>query len=535
MSETYKISDEKIAENGMSSVETRPNAIGIGPSGHIGATGLKEKMDALPKLIAAKHNKLVDALGIEEEEPGADTLAGKVEKAVSLASSSASDAENAASAAKASKEEAEKAASAAKASKEEAEKAASDAKDAKEDAEVSKNRAVTAEQNAVLLKTQVDNALPALDKRLNNIESYFSPDPFLELSAADGKIAIPANALPWASIDEVGGMTYRKPKTLGSFEPDAYASLRYYLRPGVEPPAHFTIPLRNTTGSEMVVQANFNASVYRQEITLLADGTFHEYTVAVPEGVEYLDAVTSLEILDENYAVPAGIEAGTLTVYQSGGEYVLEHSPVSEVQSLDAEGAVLSSVTLPEEVQSLSEYGCGITGTGSGRVVTNRIIWNPDEGIKEYRKKVVRIELTGNETIYPDSNYPSVFRIGQIVVKKVAQLGLGICSEYTWKLYTTPVDLQVGEFAIGYGEGGFTINTGYSSVDEWKTYLKERYNAGNPVVFFLEAASEETTDISNILPDDNLIEVVPGGSLRFVTGTGNAPTAKATIMKKEGT
>lgn len=527
MSETYKISDEEIATNGMASVETRPNAIGIGPSGHISATDLKIKMDALPKLISAKYNKLVDALGIEEEEPGKTTLAGQVKEAVTLSGNSARDAEKAASDAQAAKVEAQTA-------KGDAEKAASNAQAAKGEAEVSKNRAVLAEQSAVLLKTQVDNALPVLDKRLNNIESYFSPDPFLELSAADGKIDIPANALPWASIDEVGGMTYRKPKTLGSFEPDA--SLKYYLQPGVVPPARFTIPLRNTTGSEMVVQANFNASVYRQEITLPADGTFHEYTVSIPEGVEYLDAVTSLEILDKDHVVPAGIEAGTLTVYPAEDEYILEHSPVSEVQSLDADGAVLSSVAIPQAVRDLPGYGWGIYKPDMNLNKKNYIDWEN----KVYHQQIVKLVLTGNEQWSPGTT--SGVPEGGIVY--VSNAGTGLISDvgnpacHCTHFNNVGWVYEIGNIFIGSGFGLIRVTvseTEYPTPATFIAFLRSEYQKGTPVTIFAPAKVKEVTDLSNILPDDNLIEVTPGGSLRFVTGTGNAPTAKATIMKKEGT
>jgi hypothetical protein len=97
-----------------------------------------------------------------------------------------------------------------------------------------------------------------------------------------------------------------------------------------------------------------------------------------------------------------------------------------------------------------------------------------------------------------------------------------------------------GRFTFGYSEksgsffvggSGVAFNTDFDTLDEWKTYLAEQYANNTPVTMYYELAEPIITDISDILTDDNFIEVESGGTLEFVNEYKNAvpSTIKYTI------
>ena len=61
-----------------------------------------------------------------------------------------------------------------------------------------------------------------------------------------------------------------------------------------------------------------------------------------------------------------------------------------------------------------------------------------------------------------------------------------------------------------------------NTLDEWKAYLAELYTNGNPLTIIYAHPTPEVTDISDILTDDNFVEVQGGGSMTPVNEFGYA-------------
>lgn len=407
------------------------------------------------------------------------------------------------------------------------------------------------------------------EKRITQLEKHISQDYFQTDDTVAYKKTVPANVCPYAAIEEVGGMTYKTKNVLpypyyantannsnvwenggitytllengyvhvqGTVTAFSAMFLRYNYDDVLRNGATYTLGLfvkeGNSTGLTMAAAIKDKATGTDSYIANNSRPTFtvnkelYEYSwirLNVPTVGTEIDCVVGPQI-----------EEGSAATEYSPWFEGLRHSPVTEIKSVGADG-VINSLAIPKEVQAFDGCGWGITSIGTGRIVSNHIVWKPDQGIKEYRKQVVRVELTGNENIYADAAYPHVFRVSDIVMIHAHENGIGLCAEYTCVRYSSPIgNLKEGEFALGYGRGGFAINTGYSSVNEWKAYLKERYNSGNPVVFYLEAVNEEITDISNLLSDDNFINVEGAGAIEFVNEHSQAVPSSITYLLKEG-
>jgi hypothetical protein len=74
----------------------------------------------------------------------------------------------------------------------------------------------------------------------------------------------------------------------------------------------------------------------------------------------------------------------------------------------------------------------------------------------------------------------------------------------------------------------------YSTVEAFKAYLAAQYAAGTPVTFVYALATPEETDISDILPADNLLGVEGGGTITSVNENAfSVPTEIVYQLKEE--
>ncbi len=173
---------------------------------------------------------------------------------------------------------------------------------------------------------------------------------------------------------------------------------------------------------------------------------------------------------------------------------------------------------IPEAVQALEGYGMGINDTCYNYI---------DYEKKQFVKLVDKLVLTGKETDWRyDTN--TRFRL------------TNIASRATWyreddtpclcNKYTHSIDLYNDSsrtdgiliFTFKNSTTGtysnistvFIRDSGYTTVDEFKAYLKQQYENGTPVTIVYKLFEPEYEDISEYF--DNLLSVEGGGTLEFV-------------------
>lgn len=139
----------------------------------------------------------------------AEGAANAAEGSATAAAGSATAAQAAATTAGAAKTDAQASATAARTAEANAQTSATSAEEAAEAAEVAK----TETQNALSTRATVGETA-AIRKRVTNLEQGLSPDPFVADDTAAHVKQVPLDALSYAMVNAIGGMTHKEETTL---------------------------------------------------------------------------------------------------------------------------------------------------------------------------------------------------------------------------------------------------------------------------------------------------------------------------------
>ena len=169
---------------------------------------------------------------------------------------------------------------------------------------------------------------------------------------------------------------------------------------------------------------------------------------------------------------------------------------------------------IPSSIQSLEGYGWGVNDSLYNYIDFER---------KKFVKKVGRVDLgTLNwESWWSESGNP--YRAYVNLPKKKKGLTNFICSKYN---VVNKTDDKLGDKEMCGNTANTFIyvkDTGYSTFEEWKTINKD-------VEIYYELATPVETDLSNILTDDNFIEVEANGTLTFENTNKKAVPSKIAYL-----
>jgi hypothetical protein len=175
---------------------------------------LKERYDAL--ITGTVKTEISNNAELKASVNAAQTSAETARSFANASGSSASAAQTAQTASETAKTDAETAkagADVAKAAAENAQRIAEEqAEIATTAAETAVQAAESAQQSAGTANSVVSSLAPrvsAAEKRLTNLEKGITPDPFSEDASVAYVKTVPENALPFAAIERVGGMSYK--------------------------------------------------------------------------------------------------------------------------------------------------------------------------------------------------------------------------------------------------------------------------------------------------------------------------------------
>ncbi len=181
------------------------------------------------------------------------------------------------------------------------------------------------------------------------------------------------------------------------------------------------------------------------------------------------------------------------------------------------------TLPIPEAVQALDGWGQGIPGTEC----YNFLDWRPEEGVTEWHKKAKKLVLDGiTNKIAGVSKSGSGLYFGYLILNDAFSNGSVIFAEYN-KSFTE----AVGNAYIGESKEIviFHKDQSLTTASAFNTALQE-----NPIEL-VYACVPEVTDISDLLPADNLITVEGGGTLTFENEYGYDIPNTVTYMLKEVT
>lgn len=365
-----------------------------------------------------------------------------------------------------------------------------------------------------------------LSQAIQNTNDGITPDPYD--SAPAFKWSVPENALPFAKIREIGGMTYKEGDVLrsaptsevvsegvnlfdvdkrecGTIDDDGNLYITNlvsdFYRFDAEENTQYTLSAYvkniNTTGSGRLSVVYTDGSV--DEVVLLNPNTewaYHSFTTATGKTVA---------LIRTNFG-----DSGAW--YIRGAELMLNKGTTA----LPYRPFIKRTLAIPEAVRNLPDYGVGIPNTD----YFNRIRWRYDEQtdkwVREYEKQAGKAIFNGTENFFAWTNGGTFLGLMLEGVNYDYSNGSdlrGICSHYdvgvggTFGINSVRFRQQ-GDVARWY----FYDNT-LTSVEAWVNRLAELYAAGNPLTVVYKLAEPEITDISDLLPEDNLIGVEAGGTI----------------------
>lgn len=377
------------------------------------------------------------------------------------------------------------------------------------------------------------------EKRLTNLEKGLPADRFVTDDSVAYIKNIPTNACPYAAVEKVGGIT-KKSENLIPFP--------YYYKDGYEG-AGLTI-LINDDGT-IIVNGTCTAAINWQLMTEIPITAGKYFISGCPIGgssstyriFAYLNHSNGTTIYPNDFGEGIAINAeegdtimlclafakgATLNnvifkpMLNKGDSALpferyyegIRRAKVTAIESKDASGNILGRIEIPTEVQNLDGYGEG-AGTAS-----NAIVWNAD-GIAAFEKRCKKITLTNEMATYRDIYAPN-FRFGFTISDKAPSVGFvgNMVSNIAVLAdpITTPTTAK--EYSIaGSNSGGaaYVIVPNITSAADAIAYLN-----AHPIELWYETTNPESTDISDLITADNLIEVEGGGTLTFVNEYGAA-------------
>ena len=435
--------------------------------------------------------------------------------------------------------------------RETAEKARGAAEEMRTEAETARHHAEAARKEEFSVWQGAMGKVSAFDKRITNLERRLSDDAFLTDGAVSYRKTVPAHALPYAAVTEIGGMTYASDGVLHDTAvtaiestgrclisaSDVYGSWAdkvtkdgrtcYRFKTNVD---HLSAPIAFKANTQYTVR--FDVLISRIEGSAPNDWAFiFKYTDGSRDivGVGVFD---KWKTMSKTSAAGKSIQSIGVTVNQYQIWNYIDVDTFLFVEGTEIpEGCkpyFKNTFAVPKEVQALEGYGQGVNAS-----CCNRIVLDPANGVKKFVRNTRTKVFDGTENIQKGSSgtytYYLVYggsqnnvisnRLPTVAYSKLPTM-VGISNEYDGIYFNLGAEILDG---VNYA----------NSVEGVKAYLADIYRAGCPLTVISDRASPVETDVSAYFSDDHFIEVEPGGTLTAVNADGDAVPFTVTYMLKE--
>lgn len=393
--------------------------------------------------------------------------------------------------------------------------------------------------------SSVASVASANRKRIANLEGRLGQSASVTDDAVAYAMIVPEGALPYAEVTKIGGMSYRD---------EATGTLKNASVTGVK-----------ITGANLLNVDN-NVNVSRNGITIVSngDGSITVNGTATAEFAEYIGSI-NIKNLHGTFTT-SGLNEGFYQLYDKDGNYVNDliwgngNFEILESQRdyrfvqafiyiykdskynnakfypmINAGSTALpyesyrSPTTFPisADVQALNGYGLGVNSACHSFIDLQNKIWNEKSKSKQIKSaKEFEFRATEDGTFYTVVGY--IGASNHIISGRAYPL---VCNKYASTLDNDPGKGVTG-CAIA-GNGAILIyDKLLQTKEEWQAQLDEWTNAGSPLEI-IYAIKTIVTDISDLLSDDNFIEVSEGGLAIAENANGLGVPTTITYQIKE--
>lgn len=359
-----------------------------------------------------------------------------------------------------------------------------------------------------------------------------------ERDAVDDAVAyvkdVPVDALPAAEVGEVGGMTYKvnvgteaapvyelrsapvtKIESVGKNRLDIFKSRSINNENITIDRDTLIIQTQNAmygfyfVGVEFVVGKTYTFSV----------GTVSHHGASWGWRMTYKDGTHSALSLSEKLTMTISKDIEYVNFYIAMGDKVAPEVIVTHIQCVEGdfvdEYHPYYRYTLPiaDIVQALDGYGHGVNKNGY-----NRIDWKK----KQYIEGSVRYVFDGNEQVEIQDGWFRI-RVNNLLSRLTGGKVISNYYDYTYN--------STGDKVITCSDSIYIYDSDYATIEEFKKQLLVWYTEGNPLEIIYIVATPIITDISDILPADNLLPVETGGTITAINEYNYAVPTKITYQR----
>lgn len=391
------------------------------------------------------------------------------------------------------------------------------------------------------------STLSRVEKEVQNLRQAVAPEFFQTDSGVAYTKTVPDNALPFAEVEEIGGMTYAQD---GILKHTDVVALEIQGRNILDISAALNSCLTDNGDGTYTITRKTSSDRFSAIFPLYAPVNGRIYTyVEIVTSYDGFSGSIPIQIFGEDGKTEVGaaslVNNGTVFATTNGAHYARLY--------LNTNAPIGGSVTfrkpmikygtaalpfapyigkrswlLPDGVHELPDWGMGVDAA-----THNRLVWDPENGVKQYRREVAKIRIDGTEE-WRKSTAANIFQVSIRLAllagdtKKapaISSNGFGFSDWYNPDAGVKPY------FRIVPNGDALWIEATVEQFteDSWKAYL-----AANPVEIVYPLGTPIVTDVSDILPDDNFVEVEGGGSITAMNQYGlAAPTAITYQLKEE--
>lgn len=367
--------------------------------------------------------------------------------------------------------------------------------------------------------------ISAFDKRIENLEVAVNPglvSPMIDDAVAYVK-DVPTGALPYASVSEVGGMTYNvngvlrdakvtAVESVGAnlFGGDTLADVLVTKCNGVKDKVNKTVSYQPWNVSKVVLYDKFKANT---QYTFFLRGYNEENGVIFANlAVKYTDGTD--DTLNFYEGIVYYVSKAEKTIKSFKGNWNTGKSVLYYSRCGIFEGNVMrenfvpyfkNTFAIPEAVQALEGYGQGIS-----KEYHNKIVLDPASGVKRFVKNVGEVDLGTLDWELQDSGrFLSKGLQKPSKLYNALNVGIGLCENYNIASWSEVNTLAIDKGIALSGSSVYVSDTAYTDAETFKAAMQG-------VMLLYELATPVETDVSDYFGEDNLIGVEGGGTVTMV-------------------
>ena len=347
---------------------------------------------------------------------------------------------------------------------------------------------------------------------------------------------VPAGAEKYALLKSVGGMTYKcknlfpilqwANRTIGGITFRLDENGVYHLS-GTATETLFTVLKLNLPIGKYTLSLNCNKQIGTGYVNAVyvtgrsADGDW-KISHSTHFSNTYTTITTTVDMVDVTFAIMEGVNCDGLTIAPmiNEGDYIpyepyyegLRNSKTTEVKSDRANGELISSRPIPKALQDIDGFGWGINADCYNYVDYENKQFVKRVGVAVFDGSADELWVATSALNMTDYN---AFYIRQYATNShKTSGGEAICDKLSILTTSELYYSNIGGFYMGNvtdKQIAIRVPNSIADVSALRTWLSQ-----NPLMFYYELTEPIITDISDILTDDNFIEVESGGSLEFV-------------------